>query len=52
VISPEECRQYAIECDAMARDEKNEETRERMLALARVWRELAQQMVEVAGDLD
>lgn len=52
MISAEECQRYAMECEALARDEINEPARRRMLTLAKTWREMGRQMSEMPGLVD
>ena len=44
MITRDECLDYAAECEQMARSEKDPDIRKRLEDLARIWRELAEQM--------
>ena len=44
MITRDECLGYAAECEHLARNERDPDIRQRLLDLAKTWRELAEQM--------
>jgi hypothetical protein len=41
MLDPDECRQFAEQCEAMSKIARHDENRERLLDMAAAWRRLA-----------
>jgi len=50
--TPEQCRQFAVQCEALAEQAKSERHRAILIKMAQAWRELASKIERRGGQSD